>query len=28
MSWRLGSSIRLRFQTGLQLWRTEVMART
>jgi len=22
MSWRLGSSIRLRFQTSLQLWRS------
>jgi len=22
MSWRLGKSIRLRFQTGLELWRT------
>jgi hypothetical protein len=23
MSWRLGNSSRLRFQTGLQLWRTD-----
>jgi len=22
MSWRLGKSIRLRFQTGLEVWRT------
>jgi len=22
MSWRVGNSIRLRFETGLQLWRT------
>jgi len=28
MSWSLGSSISLKFQTGLQLWRTEVMTRT
>ena len=25
---RLGNSIGLRFQTGLQLWRTKVIART
>jgi len=27
MSWRLGNSIRSRYETGLQLWRTEVLTR-
>jgi hypothetical protein len=28
VSWRLGNGIRLRSQTGLRLWRTEMIART
>ena len=28
VSWRLGNGIRLRSQTGLQLWRTYMIART
>jgi len=28
MSWKLGNSNRLRSQTGVHLWRTEMIAQT